>query len=133
GERSWRAQKIIGIRGEVTIRPVLVRRVLVGAGIFATHVEIQELIEALAANVHTELGGVVSEYLGVIVRPLESIAGLWQFAFEVVTQRESTGNVHVRNADAAGKIGGDSRRRIAWGPNAIPRRHSRAAGSLHTS
>ena len=77
-------------------------------GVLTTHIEIEELIEALTADVHSELGGVLAEDFGVIVRPLKGVTSLRKLAFEVVTQCESTGYVNVRNANASGKVGGDA-------------------------
>ena len=89
-----------------------VRSCPAGEGEFAVHIEIQKLIEPLAAHVHAEFRGVLAKCLGEVIGPLERVAGLRQFAFKVIADREATANVDEGHADVTWKVGGDARGKI---------------------
>ncbi len=57
--------------------------------IFAAHVEVESLVEALATKISTKLESVVTEHLGEVVRPLKRISDLWKLAFGVVPKSEA--------------------------------------------
>ena len=100
-------------------------------GELAVHVEIEKLIELVAAYIHAELQGVRANGLGEIVRPLERIADLRKFAFPVIADLKAAADADVWQTDVAGKVGGDALPGIAGAGKTIGRGNCGAAGVLH--
>ena len=82
-------------------------------GVVAVHVVVQRLVEPHAANLDTELHGVVAEHLADVVRSREAVAYLRQLAFEVVANGEPAGDGDEGNAfEARSEVGSDAELRV---------------------
>src|SRR5581483_6803344 len=78
---------------------------------FAVYVEVERLIEALTANVASELQRVLSNHLADAVRPLERIAHLRQFPLAVIADGESATHLNERKTFVLRtQVGMDSQR-----------------------
>ena len=73
---------------------------------FAIDIEIQSLVKALAANIATELEGMVSNDFADAVGPLERIAHLRQFALAIVADGESAVQLDERKPFGLGPRSG---------------------------
>src|SRR4029077_18591162 len=102
------AKEIVGVAiAEACV--VAGRRGLVAHdGVIALDLEEKKLVEALAMDVGAELHGVVADDLGVVIHPLEGVADLRQFPFEVVADGKPSGNVDIRDALSSRDRGGNA-------------------------
>ena len=131
--RERQTQKIVGIgihRIPVGIGQAHIICAARLKGVVAVDIEIEELIEALAADIHAELGAVLADDLAEVVGPLEGVADLRQLAFKIVSDDETAGDVNERHALAAGNIRGDPGARIVRIGEAIRRGNTGAAGIM---
>src|SRR4029077_20854687 len=84
----------------------VVRVEVIGADVVLTTCEVQkltiyikeqELIEPRAPNITAEFDGVFADRLGEVVRPLEGVPHLRQFAFKIVTDGEAATDTDIRH------------------------------------
>jgi hypothetical protein len=74
------------------------------------------LVETLTSNVSSEFERLLADNLAQVVRPLEGIPYLRQFAFSVVANRKSTTQLNEREAFVLGSQVRMNSERILWGP-----------------
>src|SRR5262249_419793 len=77
-------------------------------------VEIEELVEPLAAHVSTEFDRMISNHLAEVVRPLKCVANLRQLAFKIVSDNKTAARADERHAFMPGNHGCNSQTRIPW-------------------
>src|SRR5262249_13071587 len=98
--------------------------------VFSVHVEIQLLIELLIADIAAEFKVVPADNLAEIVVELESVSGLRQLSFEVVSEKaQGPVQCDVRHpfefvaqprVNAASKTRAYGRVRVGWRAQRIP-------------
>src|SRR6516225_8217615 len=69
------------------------------------NIKIQELVEVLDPDVAAEFHRMISDNLGEVVRKLQGVSGLRQFAFGVVSDDETAGDADEGNALASARFG----------------------------